>query len=103
MSSHSQSHWTHPPEGQRWTLEFVGGPLDGYTYAASFPFSELVSTMAMPINQNIVRMLGGEHEGPKKPATSVAIYELTQRDGTWRYEYIGAASTAQFQLEAWVG
>lgn len=101
MASHSQ--WTTQKEGQRWTLEFIGGPLDGYTYTASFPFSELVTTMAMPVNPNIVRMLGGEHDGLKAPATSVAIYELKNRKGAWRYEYIGAASTEQFQLETWVG
>lgn len=99
----SSQPWASQIDGQRWTLEFFGGPLDGYTYTASFPLSELVTTMAMPVNPNVVRMLNGRHDGRKAPATSVAIYELKQYDGGWRYEYLGAATTEQFQLETWVG
>jgi hypothetical protein len=101
VATHSSQ--TSRPEGQHWTLEFIGGPLDGYTYTASFPLSELVDTMAMPVNQNVVRMLGGAPKGEKAPATSVALYELVRRGGAWRYDYLGAASAEQFQLESWIG
>jgi hypothetical protein len=46
-------------------------------------------------------MLDGERRGPRAPATSVAIYELENTESTWKYQYLGATSAKQLQLEDW--
>lgn len=84
-------------------IEFIGGPFDGYRHQISFPASELTSAIIMPVNENVLRMLEGKRPGPKRPATSVAIYSLENEHGVLRYCYVGARCAAQFQLESWKG
>jgi hypothetical protein len=79
----------------------VGGPFDGYKHEVSFLPNELALTVTLPVNRNVLRMLEGERRGPRAPATSIAIYELEEADETWRYQYLGATSAKQLQLEDW--
>lgn len=84
-------------------LEFVGGPFDGYKHVVSYPPEDLAAMVALPVNMNIFLMLEGKRRGRKSPATSVAVYELQDRDGFWRYQYLGATPAKRFQLEGWLG
>jgi hypothetical protein len=84
-----------------YAVEFVGGPFDGYKHEVSFLPDELATTVTLPVNGNVLRMLDGERRGPRAPATSVAIYELENTESTWKYQYLGATSAKQLQLEDW--
>jgi len=82
-------------------VEFIGGPFDGFEHTVSFPPEELACEVTLPVNQNVLRMLEGDERGLRAPATSVAIYALEQRNGTWRYEFQGAVAANQLQCEGW--
>lgn len=84
-------------------VEFVGGPFDGFVYTMSFPDEELLDTVALPVNTNIVRMLQGSLSDNKERASSVAIYDLMTNAYGTRYRFIGASAPRQHALETWVG
>jgi hypothetical protein len=48
-------------------------------------------------------MLAGQRRTQRMPASSVAVYELSNDDGTLHYRYIGSTAARQFQLENWLG
>lgn len=82
-------------------LEFVGGPFDGHTQAFSPPLNELGSTVALPVNENVFRMLDGRRRGPAVASRNVALYELYHRNGTWRYYFTGTRRAAELNLQTW--
>ena len=82
-------------------LEFVGGPFDGHTQSFSPPLSELGSTVALPVNDNVFRMLAGRRRGPACESRNVALYELYRRNGEWRYYFVSTRPAVELNLEAW--
>lgn len=82
-------------------LEFVGGPFDGHSQSFSPPLCELGSTVALPINDNVFRMLAGRRRGPASESRNVALYELFGREGRWRYYFVGTRPAVELNLEAW--
>ena len=91
------------PRVELCTVQFVGGPFDGYRQAMSFPAEELGAIVAIPVNRNVLELLGGKRRRLKSPASSVALYELRTRGRTPQYHYVGAAAAEQFQLGRWRG
>lgn len=83
------------------TIEFIGGPLDGYDYRASLPDEGLGDVVALPINQNVVRMLNGEGRGEVTGPSSVALYELDRQDEALRYQFVVAGAPTEFELMGW--
>lgn len=84
------------------TVEFVGGPFDGYQQAISFAAEQLATIAALPVNANVLRMIAGEPRCEREPASSVAIYELERDAMAVRYRYLFARSAKEFPNEVWV-
>ena len=57
-------------------IEFIGGPFDGHTQSVFAPPASSKSTLALPVNENVFRMLDGKESGPASPSPTVALYEL---------------------------
>ena len=81
-------------------VEFIGGPFDGHSQSIAATWDELASTVALPVNENVFRMLAGKTRGPARPSKTVAIYEL-RNDGEWKYYFLGSRSAAELHLESW--
>lgn len=75
-------------------VEFLGGPFDGHRQIVAVPES-LAETVALPVNQNVYRMLAGLPAQGNVPTTSIAVYELDASDGHPRYFFLGATSPAE--------
>jgi hypothetical protein len=82
-------------------VEFLGGPLDGYSYVVS-PSQRLTRNAAIPVNQNVVDMMSGIEGRHQTRATSIAIYVLESTHHGWRYRFRGAAPPEYFQLQDWI-
>lgn len=81
-------------------VEFVGGPFDGHSQQVTTAESELASTVALPVNDNVFRMLEGRLRGPVRPSRTVALYELYHDQG-WRYYFLGSRLPQELHLENW--
>jgi hypothetical protein len=84
-------------------IRFIGGPLDGYRETRPPGQVGLAEVLAVPINSNLLTALVGERRGPKKPASSVAVYELQILDGVVEYRFVGQTTARQLRLEQWSG
>lgn len=91
----------HTPGNQPVLLEFMGGPFDGHRQAIAAKLDELVPTVALPVNDNVFRMLDGKLRGPAVPSPTVALYELRSEACGWRYHFLGTRRAADFNLESW--
>ena len=85
----------------QYQIEFIGGPFDGHLQDISLAPGELAEMVLLPVNENMLRMVQGQHRGPKAVPTSVAMYSLEQHEGRWRYRYGWAASPDALQLSEW--
>lgn len=56
-------------------VEFVGGPLDGYPQGLRLSKNHRREVIAIPVNNNMYRMLEGMPRESKLPASSFAFYE----------------------------
>ncbi|HET6879593.1 MAG TPA: hypothetical protein VFI31_05550 [Pirellulales bacterium] len=75
-------------------VEFIGGPYDGHQQ--SVPSADaLADTVALPVNQNIFRLLSGLPASENVRNTSIAIYELEMVEGAAKYYFLGATSGAE--------
>jgi hypothetical protein len=83
-------------------VEFIGGPLDGHVYVVSSPSERLASNAAIPVNQNMVDMMGGAEGGDQMRATSIAMYVLESTPHGWKYRFHGAAPPEYFQFQEWI-
>ena len=75
---------------EHYSLEFVGGPYDGYLQYVEIPQGNLIETVALPVNRNVLQVIKGEPPGRESRTRSVAIYELRQVRGDWKYAFLGA-------------
>jgi hypothetical protein len=82
-------------------LTFHGGPLDGHAQTIDADDSELIDTAAIPINENVFRMLEGLPRGPARPSRTFAVYEL-RRDADGRsYQFLCFRRAADLNAESW--
>jgi hypothetical protein len=84
-------------------IEFIGGPFDGHTQSVYALPPSYRSTLALPVNENVFRMLEGKDAGPACPSPTVALYELydLQFNGERQYRYIGTRPAVEFGLQGW--
>lgn len=80
-------------------IEFIGGPFDGYCQAFEEPSERLAETVALPVNENVFRMLEGQSRGPAQPTRTVALYERFDRDH--RFFFTGSCLPQDFNLQDW--
>lgn len=73
-------------------VEFVGGPYDGHKEIVTCEPEELAGMLALPVNQNVFRLMRGDQAGRNLPATSLAVYHRTSDDGGCRYFFLGSTT-----------
>jgi hypothetical protein len=73
-------------------IQFVGGPFDGHTQEFAFVPQEHV---ALPINDNVFKMLNGERREVLKRVERVALYRHV--DGKMMFECICPARNLKLQ------
>lgn len=64
------------------------------------PLNELAEIVALPVSQDIFRLLDGETRGPGAPITSVAVYQLEASGSRRRHRFVGAASPMLFDMQS---
>jgi hypothetical protein len=84
-------------------VRYTGGPLDGHRERVPAVQSSLGDVIAIPVNGNLLAMLTGNRCGPKRPATSVAVYELHVVEGLVEYQFLGPSTAEEMRLEYWTG
>jgi hypothetical protein len=86
---------------QRICLTFHGGPLDGHTQTIDASADELIDTAAIPINENVFRMLDGQPRGPARPSRTFAVYELRRDACGQSYHFLCFRRAADLNAESW--
>lgn len=69
-------------------VEFAGGPLDGYSEPAPPASTLMLDLLAIPINPQLISLLGGNGVQGRSPTTSIALYRLNDENC---YQFVGAA------------
>jgi hypothetical protein len=80
----AESDFPGPP-----TVEFVGGPYDGFLHVLSEDVSELAGEIAVPVSFNLILAACGDEHGPLLPFRRLAAYELSARGNERRYVFSG--------------
>jgi|GEM_PF-1990994 len=68
-------------------LQFVGGPYDGFSQEVDDLEGELVETVEMPVNQNLIRVMTGQSPGPRHTSRAAAVYRVAQNSHGVRYAF----------------
>jgi hypothetical protein len=71
------------------SVEFIGGPYDGYQHDLGEMNEEIAERAALPVSENIIRAVTGDEHGPLYPYKRVALYQLCQSESAWRYVFLG--------------
>lgn len=66
------------------SVYLVGGPFDGHWQPVALALSEMARVIALPVNRNVVRMLGGRNSIRPQPIRVAALY---RRDELERHRY----------------
>ena len=82
-------------------LEFVGGPYDGHTEKVPLAVEKLTKRLALPVNENMFRILEGAPLGPKLRASSVAIYLLQQDEDEVKFQFCRSVALSEVEAEGW--
>jgi hypothetical protein len=69
------------------TLEFIGGPFDGFSQLVSIESDELPACVALPMTRKAGRLLGVQVEKSDQPR--IAIYRLQHNGGKVSYRFRG--------------
>jgi hypothetical protein len=81
-------------------VEFIGGPFDGHSlYVSDIP-DGLATTVALPVNENVFRMLDGESRGPVSPCRTAALYQLQGHD-QGRYYFLRSCRASDLDVKQW--
>jgi hypothetical protein len=83
------------------SLTFHGGPLDGHTQTIDASDSELIDVAAIPINENVFRMLEGLPRGPAQPSRTFAVYELRRNGAERLYQFCCFRRASELNAESW--
>lgn len=55
--------------------------------------------ISVPVNENVFRMLAGVPRGPKKPASSVAVYQLCENDHRHQYYFLEVRAPQAYDVQ----
>ena len=80
-------------------VEFVGGPLDGYTHRFTHSPDRLSWITGVPVSRALIRSVGGRRKTADGPVTSVALYQLHEDDDGLRYFHLRSVSEEEVELE----
>jgi hypothetical protein len=78
------------------SVEFIGGPYDGYRHQLSFMPAGIFEQAALPVSENLIRALNGEDHGPLYPCARVAVYQLHLVNEAWQYQFVGEMAKADY-------
>ena len=84
-----------------YSLEFIGGPYDGYKQSVAIPHENLLEVVSLPVNRNVLQVIQGEAPGRESPTRSVAHYELRNEDGQWQYHYVRSYPPGELDWDQW--
>jgi hypothetical protein len=82
------------------SVEFVGGPYDGYRHQLSFMPAGIYEQAALPVNENLIRAVTGEQHGPLLPCHRVAVYKLQHVRDAWQYHFVEEMITEASEPES---
>ncbi len=82
------------------TVEFVGGPLDGYAYSFSHRPEQLPPLAMFSISTDLVRVLIGQKRKVTDRATSTVLYCLDRKHDGWRYSHAATVPVGQPLLDS---
>lgn len=74
---------------QQSTLEFVGGPYDGFLHVLSGDIGDVATEVAVPVSFNLILAAAGQAHGPLLPFRRLATYHLREQQGVLRYAFSG--------------
>ena len=74
---------------QQSTVEFVGGPYDGFLHVLSGGFGDVATEIAVPVSFNLILAAAGQAHGPLLPFRRLATYHLREKQGLLRYVFSG--------------
>ena len=84
-----------------YTLEFMGGPYDGYTQVVSIPQENLLAMVSLPVNRNVLQVIQGDPPGAESPTRTVAMYELHEAPFGWRYQFLMTRKAGDLDWDQW--
>jgi hypothetical protein len=70
------------------SVEFVGGPYDGYRHYLTSNPAGIFAQAALPVSENLIRAISGEDHGPLLPCHRLAVYKLEWGTEAWQYRFI---------------
>lgn len=80
-------------------VEFVGGPFDGHRQSLRISSKDWGERLAIPVSENVFRLLAGDSKGAQAPASSVAVYELRDHKRKYYYYFVEARSPEEYELQ----
>jgi len=84
------------------SVHFIGGPFDGHVQPISCPTHVLNDEVTLPVNENILNWVNGGRRGPRRRATSLAVYELESVGGTCTYRFLKPMAPADQPQYTWM-
>lgn len=79
------------------TIEYIHGPFDGHIESVADCCEAMPEELLCMVNENVFRLMCRRRPEPHIALTSIAIYERTQRNGTWVYLFVGALATGNLR------
>ena len=76
------------------SVEFIGGPYDGYRHQLSCMPAGIFEQAELPVSENLILAVTGENHGPLLPCHRVAVYRLQVSSQTWKYRFIRETAAA---------
>jgi hypothetical protein len=79
------------------SVEFIGGPFDGHVQPVDPTSDESWLIVALPVNENVMRMLNGDLPRKVSPARTIALY--AKCPDSLHYGFLGSYRAADLELE----
>lgn len=75
------------------SVEFIGGPYDGYRHQLSCMPAGIFEQAELPVSENLILAVTGENHGPLLPCHRVAVYRLQQSAQSLKYRFVRETTT----------
>lgn len=98
--THRSVSFREPP-ATPFSIEFYGGPFDGFIYDASGTMPMLPFFVAMPISANAIGASRSSRVDAFAKSHSVAYYELSELQAEWCYRFIAVVRQQPRDIAGW--
>ena len=79
-------------------IHFNGGPFDGHCQIVSLTPEQCCRVIALPVNHNILRLVGGQPVSALLPVRVAALYARDQ-DRVEHYDFLGYCRPEEVQMD----